>query len=80
VNIFFSPTFRTAFCRAYSKFIVSRWSKHVTVLLLAFGYIAAFFGIGKMEASFEPRKMFSGDSPLQKSLAIINRAMEEVSI
>jgi hypothetical protein len=31
-----------------------------------------------MEATFEPQKTFPGDSPLQKSIEVINQVMTEV--
>lgn len=43
-------------------------------------YSMAYFGIQKMEVTFEPQKTFPSDSYLADSIRVIERMMDEVQI
>ncbi|KAH7706826.1 CRE-PTR-13 protein [Aphelenchoides avenae] len=57
----------------YSVFVVSKWGKATCVIILAVLYVAAYFGMQKIQTTFEPQKTFPSDARLQRTIAAIER-------
>ncbi|KHN85558.1 Patched domain-containing protein 3 [Toxocara canis] len=49
----------------YSKLIVSKWGRLSALIIVVLLYILAFFGIQKMETTFDASKTFQSTSPLK---------------
>ncbi|KAI1720216.1 patched family domain-containing protein [Ditylenchus destructor] len=64
---------KSPFWSKYAAFISSKWGRLLCVILLTSLYIFAYFGIARMEVTFDPQKTFPADSPLKESMRIITR-------
>ncbi|KHN85567.1 Patched domain-containing protein 3 [Toxocara canis] len=56
----------------YSKLIVSKWGRLSAVIVVVLLYVGTFFGIQKMETTFDASKTFPPTSPLKCSIDLVN--------